>query len=60
MGAGGVGLGAVGDGAEGEGLPIYVPAQLPSQLLLLSLHQVGPQLSPPFQVQQPSICGEGA
>lgn len=63
VGVGAVGVGAVGVGAVGvEGCsPRNVPLQLPSQLLLLSLHHVGPQLSPPFQVQQPSLeLGLGA
>ena len=59
VGGGYVGyVGAGGVGADG-GFPMYVPAQFPSQLLLLSLHQVGPQLCPPFQVQQPPPAGVG-
>ena len=59
-----VGVGAVGaigeEGAVGDvGLPTYVPAQLPSQLLLLSLHHVGPQLFPPSHVQHPLVFGLG-
>ena len=36
-----------------------MPLQLPSQLLLVASHHVGPQLSPPFHVQHPPVLGVG-
>jgi hypothetical protein len=57
-----VGTGAAtGDGTVGAiGLPpMYVPAQLPSQLLLLSLHHPVPQLTPLSHVQQPPVFDVG-